>query len=75
MSDKTNQGTNKSAAPDRSGTKSPRPAKRPRTVIGEQLRQMYDEVVREPVPDDFLELLKQAETAAEKNGSEESGIP
>jgi len=26
-------------------------------VIGRELRRMYDEVVQEPVPDDFLSLL------------------
>src|SRR5262245_18831203 len=27
-------------------------------AIGRELRRMYDEVVQEPVPDDFLDLLK-----------------
>src|ERR1700730_7753993 len=27
-------------------------------AIGRELRRIYDEVVQEPVPDDFLELLK-----------------
>lgn len=27
-------------------------------AIGRELRRMYDEVTREPVPDEFLELLR-----------------
>jgi len=28
-------------------------------VLGRELRRMFDEVVQEPVPDDFISLLKQ----------------
>jgi anti-sigma factor NepR-like protein len=28
-------------------------------VIGRELRRMYDEVVQEPIPDDFIGILKQ----------------
>ncbi len=28
-------------------------------AIGRELRRMYDSVIQEPIPDDFLELLKQ----------------
>jgi hypothetical protein len=39
-------------------------------VIGERLRALFDGVVREPVPEDFLKLLEQAEgiTDASKDG-------
>jgi hypothetical protein len=30
-------------------------------AIGAQLRQMFEEVVNEPVPDEFLDLLRQAD--------------
>ena len=30
-------------------------------AIGARLRQMFDDVVREPVPDDFLEILRSAD--------------
>lgn len=30
-------------------------------VIGAKLRQMFDEVVQEPVPDEFLEILRRAD--------------
>jgi hypothetical protein len=30
-------------------------------AIGAKLRQMFDEVVNEPVPDDFLEILRRAD--------------
>lgn len=31
-------------------------------AIGVKLRQMFDEVVNEPVPDEFLDILRRAET-------------
>jgi hypothetical protein len=30
-------------------------------AIGARLRQMFDDVVREPVPDDFLDILRAAD--------------
>jgi hypothetical protein len=35
-------------------------------AIGRELRRMYDEIVQEPVPDDFLDLLKKIDAAAVK---------
>jgi hypothetical protein len=32
-----------------------------RVAIGARLRELFDEVVNEPVPDDFLDLLRQAD--------------
>ena len=32
-------------------------------AIGVKLRQMFDEVVNEPVPDEFLEILRRADDA------------
>ncbi len=43
-------------------------------AIGAQLRQMYDEVVREPVPEEFLRLLEEAERA-EKAKKKNGGAP
>jgi len=37
-------------------------------AIGVKLRQMFDQVVGEPVPDDFLEILRRADERA-KGGS------
>ena len=31
-------------------------------AIGEKLRQIFDEVVQEPVPESFLNILRQADT-------------
>ena len=36
-------------------------AKLSQHAIGARLRQMFDEVVRDPVPDEFLEILRQAD--------------
>ena len=39
-------------------------------ALGRELRRMYDEVVQEPVPDDFLDLLKKIDaTKGKKDGS------
>jgi hypothetical protein len=35
-------------------------------AIGVRLRQMFDEVVNEEVPDEFLEILRRADNKAEK---------
>ncbi|NNC37744.1 MAG: hypothetical protein EX271_01605 [Acidimicrobiales bacterium] len=34
--------------------------------IGTSLRQMYDDVVKEPIPDDFLSLLEKADSKKPK---------
>jgi len=34
--------------------------------IGKNLRQIYDDVLNEPVPDDFLSLLTQADGSSEE---------
>ena len=38
-----------------------RVARRRQDAIGRRLRQMYDDVVNEDVPDDFMSLLEQAD--------------
>jgi hypothetical protein len=57
-----------------------KPAKRPpdfgearidRAAIGVRLRELFDEVVNEPVPDDFLELLRRADER-QKQGESDS---
>jgi hypothetical protein len=37
-------------------------------AIGAKLRQMFDDVVNEPVPDEFLEILRRADGADPENG-------
>ncbi len=36
-------------------------AKLSQHAIGARLRQMFDQVVRDPVPDEFLEILRRAD--------------
>ena len=36
-------------------------------AIGAKLRQMFDDVVNEPVPDEFLDILRRADTADSGN--------
>lgn len=38
--------------------------------IGDQLRSMYDDVLREPVPDRFLALLKRLEEQQDREKDE-----
>ena len=38
-------------------------------AIGRELRRIYDDVVQEPVPDDFIDLLRKIDQAAEKRGT------
>jgi hypothetical protein len=49
--------------PDREKTVAARARQR---AIGRELRRMYDEIVQEPVPEDFLDLLKKIDAAAVK---------
>jgi hypothetical protein len=37
-------------------------------AIGVRLRQMFDEVVNEPVPDEFLDILRRADKRSAENG-------
>ena len=37
-------------------------------AIGVRLRQMFDEVVNEDVPDEFLEILRRADSRTSENG-------
>ena len=37
-------------------------------AIGAKLRQMFDEVVNEPVPDEFFEILRRADARGSENG-------
>jgi len=37
-------------------------------AIGVRLRQMFDEVVNEPVPDEFLDILRKADKRSSENG-------
>lgn len=38
-------------------------------ALGRELRRIYDEVVQEPVPDEFLDLLRQIDEAGGKKGN------
>ena len=42
-------------------------------AIGRELRRMYDDVAQEPVPEDFLDLLRQIDESDERAGMEEKG--
>ena len=42
-------------------------------AIGRELRRMYDDVAQEPVPDDFLDLLRQIDESGERGAMEDKG--
>jgi hypothetical protein len=45
-------------------------------VIGRQLRRMYGDVVHEPIPDDFIDLLRRVDESEEKKeGSSQRRSP
>ena len=57
----------KKEQPDREKTIAARARQR---AIGRELRRMYDEVVQEPVPEDFVDLLRKIdETRSKKDGA------
>ena len=39
-------------------------------AIGVKLRQMFDDIVNEPVPDEFLDILRRADESRERNGKD-----
>ena len=60
----SNNGMNSGSIKDQAFDKKPLPDK-----IGNTLRQLYDEVLGEEVPDDFLNLLRKADS----KGSQSAG--
>jgi hypothetical protein len=53
----------KKEQPDKEKTIAARARQR---AIGRELRRMYDDVVQEPVPEDFLELLRKIDASKSK---------
>ena len=41
-------------------------------AIGRELRRAFDDVAQEPVPDEFMELLRKIDEASAKNGKKMS---
>ena len=41
-------------------------------AIGRELRRLYDDVAQEPVPDDFMDLLRQIDESDDKGGKKVS---
>ena len=41
-------------------------------AIGRELRRMYDDVAQEPVPEDFMDLLRQIDESDDKGGKKVS---
>jgi hypothetical protein len=62
--------TGGAGTPNNSPSKSGSLDKEVQTKIGQQLRAMYDDVVRQGVPDRFAELLKQIERRDDREDEE-----
>ena len=56
----------------RTTPKSDAGAKQRQDRIGDRLRQLYDEVANEPVPDDFLKLLEEADDAPDDGDEDQT---
>jgi hypothetical protein len=41
-------------------------------AIGRELRRMYDDVAQEPVPDEFMDILRQIDEGADPSGKKVS---
>jgi hypothetical protein len=48
-----------------------RSARARQQAIGHELRRLFDSVVQEPVPNDFLDLLRKIEAAEKKDPTQE----
>jgi hypothetical protein len=55
----------------RRATPTPEEARLRQRAIGHKLRQMFEDVVNEPVPEEFLDILRQADERASKSNSGE----
>jgi hypothetical protein len=55
-----------------SGPVDPRTARRRQDPLGRRLRQMYDDVVNENVPDDFLSFLEKADERLSNSAAPEA---
>jgi hypothetical protein len=51
--------------PDEKPTEKARAIRARQRAIGRELRRLYDEVAQEPVPDEFLDLLRQIDEAGD----------
>ncbi len=61
-----NWNLSKEQNPDREKARAVRARQR---VIGRELRRMYDSVAQEPIPDDFLDLLRRMDAQDEPESS------
>ena len=57
-----------SVASDEKPSEKARAIRARQRAIGRELRRMYDDVAQEPVPDDFMDLLRQIDEAGDKGG-------
>ena len=57
---------------DEKPTEKARAVRARQRAIGRELRRMYDDVAQEPVPDDFMDLLRQIDEAADSSGKKVS---
>jgi hypothetical protein len=64
MIDQSNQ-SRRSPAPPEDGDDGLEEARLRQQAIGVKLRHMFDQVVNEPVPDEFLDILRKADKKAE----------
>jgi hypothetical protein len=57
-----------SVANEEKPTEKARAVRARQRAIGRELRRMYDDVAQEPIPDDFMDLLRKIDEAEESKG-------
>ena len=57
-----------SVANEEKPTEKARAVRARQRAIGRELRRMYDDVAQEPVPEDFMDLLRKIDEAEESKG-------
>jgi hypothetical protein len=62
------QRTERLSTDDNSDRDKARAVRARQRAIGRELRRMYDGIVNEPVPDDFLDLLRRIDESGEPGG-------
>jgi hypothetical protein len=63
------QRTEKLSTDDNNDRDQARAVRARQRAIGRELRRMYDGIVNEPVPDDFLDLLRRIDESGESGGA------
>ena len=65
------EGASAKSPRDGGGDMSKKDVENRQKVLGDRLRRLFDDVVDEPVPDDFLKLLEEADSASQEEDAKD----